>query len=173
MARWVSVTRGRVHEEAVQSYIRVGGEVNDLLNAVAQDANIYNKRYVSNGHVRSGRLLGGLTWNRAKLTGPLQGNARIISAANHTDYFNEGTASNGTGMIMHPNMIVPRNRNAKHTNTRFKGAGAEQLAVWKGRSERQQKRGKGVYFMNAVRGQRAKPFMREGLTYSLAKHGLK
>lgn len=161
-----------IHEEAVQSYIREGGEVNKLLNDVAQGTFHHSQRYISNGHTRSGRLFRGLFWNRAKLTGPLQGVARAGSSAKHTLYFHEGTAGNGAGYIVSKNMIVPRNRHAAHTNLAFKGAGAEQLAKWSKRSATQQERGMGVKFKNQVRGQRAKPFLKEGLAVSLAKQRL-
>jgi hypothetical protein len=161
-----------IHEHAVRAYIDEGGEVSGLLNDVAQGTFHYSQRYISNGHIRSGRLYRGLWWNRSKLTGPLTGVARAGSSAKHTAYFHDGTANGGAGLIMHKNMIVPKNRHAAHTNLAFKGAGAEQLAKWKGRSSRQQKRGKGVTFKNAVRGQRSKPFLREGLAASLAKQRL-
>lgn len=156
-----------IHEEAVQSYIRPGGEVNDLLNDVARGVKTYSTGYIMDGHVRSGRLLRGLFWNRAKLTGPLTGVARAGSSAKHTTYFHDGT-----GRITHPRMIVPKNRNAAHTSLAFSGAGAEQLATWKGRTRKQQARGKGVYFLNSVAGQRAKPFLTRGLAVSLANQRL-
>lgn len=156
-----------VHEHAVRSYIDEGGEVSGLLNDVAQGTWKYSQVYISNGHIRSGRLFRGLWWNRSKLTGPLQGVARAGSSAKHTTYFHDGT-----GLIVHKNMIIPKNRHAAHTNLAFKGAGAEQLAKFKGRSARQQTRGRGYSFKDAVRGQRAKPFLKEGLAVSLAKQRL-
>jgi hypothetical protein len=168
MPKFKSVSRLDIHEEAVQSYIREGGEVNDLLNDVAKGGYTYSRVYISNGHMRSGRLFRGQFWNRAKLEGPLQGVARFGSSAKHTLYFHDGT-----GRITHPNMIVPRNRHAAHTNLAFRGAGEEQLAKWKGRTDRQKARGKGVWFLNSVSGQRAKPFLVEGLAVSLAKQRLK
>lgn len=161
-----------IHEEAVQSHIREGGPVADLLNDVAQGTFHYSQRYISNGHIRSGRLFRGLWWNRSKLTGPLQGVARAGSSAKHTTYFHDGTAGGGMGFITHKNMIIPKNRHAAHTNLAFKGAGAEQLAKWKGRSARQQTRGRGIDFKNQVRGQHSKPFLRMGLAVSLAKQRL-
>jgi hypothetical protein len=161
-----------IHEHAVRAYINEGGEVSGLLNDVAKGVKTYSTAYIMNGHVRSGRLLRGLFWNRSKLTGPLTGVARAGSSAKHTAYFHDGTASGGAGYISHRNMIVPKNRHAAHTNLAFKGAGAEQLAKWKGRTSKQQKRGKGVWFLNRVRGQRSKPFLREGLAVSLAKQRL-
>ncbi|QWY82769.1 hypothetical protein PP641_gp028 [Arthrobacter phage SilentRX] len=166
-----------IHEEAVQSYIREGGEVNNLLNDVAKEVKRLSIIYLNAGaggsrgggpHVRSGRLRGGLHWNRAKLEGPLQGVSRAISSAKHSLYFIEGT-----GDISHPNMVVPKNRKAPHTNLRYSGAGAEQLAKWAGRSDKQKARGKGVTRKNHVRGQWAKPFLQEGLAASLASQRLK
>lgn len=161
-----------IHERKVRAFIDTGGEVNDLLNDVAQDTWRFSQRYISNGHIRSGRLFKSLYWNRAKLTGPLTGVARAGASARHSLYFHDGTASGGAGFISHHKMIVPKNRNAANYSTAFKGAGAEQLAKWKGRTAKQQKRGKGVWFLDRVRGQRAKPFLREGLAVSLAKRGL-
>jgi hypothetical protein len=157
-----------IHEEAVQSYIRPGGEVSDLLDKVAKGVKVYAVGYISRGHVRSGRLLRGQWWLWAKLEGPLQGVARAGSSAKHSKWFHDGTYT-----IVHPNMIVPKNRRAAHTNLAFAGAGAEQLAKWKGRTRGQQLRGKGVTFENSVRGQRAKPFLKEGLAYSMAVQRLK
>jgi hypothetical protein len=158
----------RIDEEAVQGFIRPGGEVAELLNDVAQGVYTYARGYISNGHIRSKRLWKGQFWNRSKLEGPLQGVALAGSSAKHTRYFHDGT-----GRINHPHMIIPRRRDAAHTNLAFRGAGEQQLAIWKGRTKRQQKRGKGVIFRNSVAGQRAKPFLYEGLAVSLAKQGLK
>jgi hypothetical protein len=160
-----------IHERAVRAYIDEGGEVSGLLNDVAQDTWRFSQRYVS-PHNRSGRLFRSLYWNRSKLTGPLQGVARAGASARHSLYFHDGTASGGAGFISHRNMIVPKNKHAANHNSAFKGAGAEQLATWKGRTSKQKARGKGVWFMNRVRGQRAKPFLREGLAVSLAKQRL-
>jgi hypothetical protein len=165
-----------IHDEAVQSYIRPGGEVSNLLDDVARGVKVFSVTYLSTGaggsraggpHIRSGRLLGGLWWNKAKLDGPLQGVARAGSSAKHSIFFLEGTSD-----INHPNMVVPKNRKAAHTNLRYSGAGAEQLAKWAGRTEKQQARGKGVSRMNHVRGQWAKPFLQEGLAASLASQRL-
>lgn len=159
-----------IDEEAVQSYIRTGGPVNDLLNDVAKGVRTYSVAYITAGHVRSGRLLRGLWWNRAKLTGPLQGVARAGSSAKHTMYFHEGT---GPVIGGRPHMVVPKNRRAAHTNTAFSGAGAQQLARASKRSKPQQAMGKGVMRKDTVRGQKAKPFLDIGLKVSLAKQRLK
>ena len=152
-----------IDDAAVQSFIRGNGEVAVELNDVAKGVKTYSAAYISAGHVRSGRLLRGLWWNRTKATGPLQGVARAGSSARHTLYFLEGTAENGAGYIHHPNMVVPKRRTA-HTNPAFSGAGAQLLAQNAGR-----KGGKGVKRMDRVRGQRAKPFLEEGLAASLAE----
>jgi hypothetical protein len=168
VALFKSVTRTDIDEAAVRSYIREGGEVHDLLSDVARGVKTYAVGYISNGHIRSGRLLRGQWWHRPKATGPLTGVALAGSSAKHTKWFHDGTYT-----IVHPNMIVPKNRHAAHTNLAFAGAGAEQLAKWKGRTAKQRTRGKGVTFENSVRGQRAKPFLTEGLAYSMAVQRLK
>lgn len=162
MAQFLTVGSLDVHEEAVQSYIRNGGAVSNLLNDIAQGTFRYSQRYVSKGHVRSGRLLRGLFWNRTKVEGPYQGSALAGSSARHTVHFHDGTASNGAGYIVHPKMIVPINRKAAHNNPAFKGAGSEALAANKKSTRRHDK----------VRGQVRKPFLVEGLALNLAKQRL-
>ncbi|HCB59098.1 MAG TPA: hypothetical protein DEP82_14580 [Arthrobacter bacterium] len=154
-----------IHDEAVQSFIREGGAVHALLNDVAKDTRDYAVTYISTkGHIRSGRLLRGQFWNRAKLEGPLQGVARAGSSARHSVWFHDGTGS----VISHPNMLIPRDRRAAMTSTAFKGAGAEAMAAWKKEDGK-----KPVMYRGTVRGQKAKPFLTEGLAASLAKQRLK
>lgn len=148
-----------VHESAVQSFIRDGGEVSDLLNDVVQGAQTSARAYLSAGrHVRSKRLWNSVQWNRTKLEGPLQGYSRLYSNARHTLYVHEGTS-----YISHPKMIVPINRRAKHTNIAFKGAGSQALAANKKSTRRK----------DGVRGQVAKPFLTIGLAKSMAAQRLK
>lgn len=158
-----------IHEEPVQSYIRPGGPVAHLLDDVARGTKAYSVAYISAGHVRSGRLLRSLFWNRAKLDGPLQGVARAGASAKHAVYFHEGT---GPWIKGHPHMVVPKSRRAAHTNIAFSGAGAQKLAEWGSRSQKHQARGKGVFRADLVRGQRAKPFLQEGLAASMAAQRL-
>lgn len=177
MAVFTRFSRTDINEEAVQSYIRAGGAVSELLSDVSKGVKVYSEGYLLGGkgrrrggagpHVRSGRLLRGLWWNRAKLTGPLQGTAQAGSSARHTVYFHDGTAGNGAGYIMHPKMIVPINRRAAHTNPTFKGAGSQILNANRGKTS------KGTKRMDRVRGQHAKPFLEEGLAASLAKQRLR
>lgn len=166
-----------IDDAAVGSYIGEGGAVSNLLNDVARGVKVYAVAYLNSGkggnrsggnHVRSGRLRGGQFWNRTHRTGPWTGSALAGSSAKHTRYFHEGT-----GPISHPNMIVPKNRRAAHTSLAFSGAGAEQLAKWAGRSDKQRARGKGVTRKSEVKGQWRKPFLDEGLAVSLAKQRLK
>lgn len=156
-----------VHEEAVQSYIRPGGAVNKLLNDVAKGVKEYSSTYISARHVRSGRLLRGLFWNQVKLDGPLQGYSRAGSSARHTLYFHDGTSE-----ITAPYMIIPHNRRAPNTSTAFSGAGAEELAGWKAAGGKKGGGKRPVSYRNSVRGQKAKPFLTEGLAVSLAKQRL-
>lgn len=169
--KFLTVGRYDVSEEAVQSFIREGGAVADLLNNVAQGVWTYSGTYLRGGfggnrtggnHVRSGRLLKGLFWNRTKTEGPYQGSALAGSRAKHTFYFHDGTAGKGAGFIAHPKMIVPINRRAAHTNLAFKGAGSEALAANKKSTRRKDK----------VRGQAAKPFLEIGLAKSMVKQRL-
>lgn len=158
-----------VHESDVQSFIREGGAVNDLLNDVAKGVKVYAVSYISAGHVRSGRLLRGQFWNRAKLEGPLQGVARAGSSAKHSTYFHDGTGT----ILGHPFLLVPKSRRAAHTNTAFSGAGAQVFAEWASRSDKHKARGKPFRRKDMVRGQSSKPFLKEGLAASLASQRLK
>lgn len=173
MAHFIAFSHTDIHEEAVQSYIREGGEVANLLNDVSRGVKVYSVAYISAGHVRSGRLLRSLGWNRSKLEGPLQGVARAGASAKHAIWFHEGTAGGGAGYIAgHPHMVVPKSRKAAHTNIAFSGAGAQKLAEWGSRSTKQQAQGKGVFRADLVRGQRSKPFLKEGLAASMAAQRL-
>ena len=158
-----------VHESVVQSYIRPGGAVAHILDDVAKGTKAYSVAYITAGHVRSGRLLRSLWWNRAKLEGPLEGVARAGASAKHAIFFHEGTRAVING---HPHMVVPKSRKAAHTNIAFSGAGAQKLAEWGSRSVKAQARGKGVFRADLVRGQRRKPFLQEGLAASLAAQRL-
>jgi hypothetical protein len=167
---WRSVGGGPIrldiHEGAVRRYIEPGGEVAEILDSVAFDTKQYGMVYIGNGHVRSGRLLKSLYYNRVKPEGPLTGFSRAGASARHAIYFHEGTGpvitANG------PFMIVPRNRRAANMNTAFSGAGAERYAAYKANKNL----GKGVVGRKTVRGQRAKPFLQEGLRAAMASHGL-
>lgn len=158
-----------IHETAVMRYITPGGEVADLLDGVAFDAYTYSKGYVAAGHVRSGRLLRSIYYNKTKTTGPLTGFSRVGASARHTEYFHNGTTGPITGR---PNLIVPKMRGVPHTNTAYRGAGAQLYAEW-AKGNKKNRRGKGVFRPNAVSGQRAKPFLVQGRDIGLAKHGLK
>lgn len=158
---FLRVGRTDVNEAAVQSFIREGGEVNTLLNNVAQTAWTHGRK-VALKHARSKRLWGGVFWNRVRPEGPYQGVALVGSSAKHTRYFHDGTA-----YISHPKMIVPINRRKAHTNTAFKGAGSQTMA------ENAASKWKGTKRKDGVRGQKAKPFLNEGLAIGLAKQGLK
>lgn len=168
MPAWVSLGDVKINDGAVQSFIRAGGAVARELDSVARGAHQYNIGYISAGHIRSGRLLKGLWWNRTHTEGPLQGVARAGSSARHTLFFLEGTASSGAGFIQARGkfMVVPLNRRTPHLNTKFAGAGSETVARHAGR------KAKGVSREQRVRGQRTKPFLQEGLAHSLARHGL-
>lgn len=160
-----------IHEEAVQSFIRPGGEAANLLDDVAKGVKTFSIAYLNAGkggnrsggnHIRSGRLLRGLFWNRTKLEGPLQGVARAGSSARHTLYFHDGTALRGASTIKRAGMMVPRKHGAAHTNLAFAGAGSQAAHA----STR------GAISKHEVRGQWRKPFLEEGLAASLAAQRL-
>lgn len=152
--------RTDVNEAAVQSFIREGGEVNKMLNNISQTA-FRHGRKVALKHKRSGRLWGGIFWNRVRPEGPYQGVSLVGSSAKHTRYFHDGTS-----YISHPKMIVPINPKKAHTNIAFKGAGSQTMA------ENANKKWKGTRRKDGVRGQVAKPFLTEGLARGFAKEGL-
>jgi hypothetical protein len=156
-----------IHEEAVQAYIRPGGEVNDLLWEISRDTRDYSASFIMRGnHMRSRRLLNGLyASGLPKPTGALTAVARAGSRAKHTIYFHDGTRDGITG---HPHLVVPKRRGVPHTNTRYAGAGAQLLGEF-GKGTR---KNKGVWRPDGVRGQRSKPFLRDGLRFAMAKHGL-
>jgi hypothetical protein len=163
-----------IDEMAVQSFIRTGGPVNDLLNDVARDAHIIAKGYldvgryggnISGSHNRSGRLKKGVQWNRAKDTGPLTAKARLFSTARHTPYFMEGTRA----VIEHVFMLVPKKEFFPHM-TLSKGAGTDLYRIWNAADR--PKRGRGFYRAKSVRGQRAKPFLEDAKHAALISHRL-
>jgi hypothetical protein len=167
-----------IHEEEVQAFIRPGGEVNDLLNDVARDAKLLARRYILTGkygsrhgmgHVRSGRLLGGIDHNRTKTTGPLTGYSRIYSAAKHTGYFMHGTT--GPITAKHgPYMLVPKKAGAMQRSPATKGAGHELYLAWVAGGK---KRGyRGFYRPTEVSGQKKKPFLEDAKRESMRMHKL-
>lgn len=168
MPAWVSVGDVKVNDAAVDSFIRTGGAVADELDDVARGVNQYAIGYISAGHVRSGRLLKGQWWNKTKSEGPLRGVSRAGSSARHTMWFHDGTAGGGAGFIQPKGkfMVVPLRRGTPHFNTKFAGAGSETVASNAGR------KAKGVSRETHVRGQRSKPFLKEGLAHSLRRQGL-
>jgi hypothetical protein len=156
-----------IHEEAVRSYIQPGGEVNDLLNRLAKEVKRYSYLYILGGHVRSGRLLGGLNWKQAWSTGPLSAVSRAGSSAKHTEYFMFTTRPE---IKAHgPFMLVPKYRKAMQVSSASKGAGSELFAVWNANGR---KRGRGFFRAQEVRGYRGHPFLQEGLDAALAKERL-
>lgn len=160
-----------IHEGQVQAFIRPGGEVDELLWEIARDTREYGKAYVAAGHVRSGRLLRSIRANRPVPTGPLQAASKAYANARHAIYFHEGTTGPITGR---PHLVVPKRRGVAHTNTAYSGAGAQLLGEYgKGKKDARgrKRQGKGVWRPDAVRGQRSKPFLRDGLRLAMAKHG--
>jgi hypothetical protein len=143
-----------IHEHEVQAFIRPGGEVNDELNDLARRGKRESYLYILGGHVRSGRLLGGLYSNRAKDTGPLTAYSRIGSSAKHTWYFMKDTRP--TVSAKGPYMLVPRYRGSMQLSHASKGAGSELFHAWNAAGR---PRGRKFYRAETVRGYRAHPFL--------------
>ena len=156
-----------IHETEVQAFIRPGGNVNDLLNRMAGHGRRYSYLYILGGHVRSGRLLGGLFSNLAKDTGPLTAFSRFGSSAKHTWYFMSDTLPTVSGS---PFMLVPKFRGTMHVSPATKGAGSDLYLAWNAAGR--PKRGRGFYRAQTVSGYRAHPFLAEGRIYSFAKERL-
>jgi hypothetical protein len=159
--------RIHINDPAVQSYIRAGGEVNDLLNDLAKDMRRFSYLYILGGHVRSGRLLDGLNWRHAIDTGPLQAQSRVSSSAKHTRYF-----MYPTGPIITPHgpyMLVPKYRTAIHHSPATKGAGSELFMAWNaaGRPHKKSFRRR-----TEVQGYRGHPFLALAKREAFAKRGL-
>jgi hypothetical protein len=175
MARPASV-RVFIHEHDVQSFIRPGGPVRDVINNIARDARLEASLILARGtygsrngsHNRSNRLTGGNNWNRAKDTGPLTATSEFYNNTKHVWYFMEGT----TGPIRAKGpwgyLLVPRSPSAAQRSPASKGAGSELYAAWKGRNKKGRK---GFYQAKKVAGQKAKPFMEDALRNSMMKNG--
>lgn len=171
----VSSVRVYVNDAGVQSYIRPGGEVRDLVNDLTQEAHVLARSYLLLGkygsrngnHIRSGRLYGGTQWRRAKDSGPLSAYATLYNNAKHVDYFMKGTRN--TIRPNGPYLLVPRKVGAMQRSAHTKGAGSELYLAWKGR----EKKGyKGFFQAKKVRGQRAKPFLEDAKDAAFVSRGL-
>lgn len=164
-----------VNDPAVQSYIRPGGEVRDLVNDLTQTAHGLARSYLLLGkygsrngnHIRSGRLYGGTQWRRAKDSGPLSAYATLYNNAKHVDYFMVGTR--GTIRPHGPYLLVPRKVGAMQRSAHTKGAGTELYLAWKGRNK---KGVKGFFQAKKVRGQKAKPFLEDAKDAAFVSRGL-
>jgi hypothetical protein len=166
-----------INDPGVQSYIRPGGEVRDLVNDLAREAHALARSYlllgkygsVSGNHIRSGRLYGGTNWNRAKDSGPLSAYATLYNNANHVHYFMSGTTGPITGKGPWGYMLVPRKVGAMQRSSNSKGAGSELYAAWKARGK---KGYRGFYRMDEVAGQKAKPFLEDAKDAAFISRGL-
>lgn len=165
-----------IHETQVQAFIREGGEVRNLMNKAAREAEATAKMYLvvnkyggrNGSHVRSGRLLGGTYHNRTKDTGPLTAFFRLGSSAKHARYF-----ILGTGPIMgkgpYGYMLVPRRIGAPQRSPASKGAGSELYAAWKARGKKGKK---GFVKRDTVSGQKGKPYLSDARRAAMAANGL-
>lgn len=171
------VKRYSIDESAVQSYIRPGGKVYDILFEVTADTKRFSQVYIQtnqggtpgqSSHVRSGRLLKGIQSTNPKATGPLTSAGEVRSTARHTLYFHDGV----TGPITARYMFVPKDRGTPHTNRSTTGAGAQLYRAWAGAGSDPEE-DKRFFRTKSVRGQKAKPFLVESKDAALAKQGLK
>lgn len=165
-----------VHEHQVQAFIREGGEVRQLMNKVATEAEVEARLLLARGaygsrngsHNRSGRLSRGVYHNRVKDTGPLQGFFRLGSKAKHSRYF-----IMGTGPIMGKGpwgyMLVPRKIGVPQRSAASKGAGSELYKAWVARGKKGRK---GFFQKDMVQGQRGKPFLSDARRTVMAANGL-
>ncbi len=162
-----------VHETQVQAFIRPGGELRDLMNKVAREAEIESRLLLARGaygsrhgsHNRSGRLSRSVYHNRVKDTGPLTGFFRLGASAKHARYFIKGT-----GTIMgHPYLLVPRRIGAPQRSAGSKGAGSELYTAWNARGR---KGVKGFTRKDMVSGQRGKPFLSRARSKAMADNRL-
>ncbi len=165
-----------IHETQVQAFIREGGEVRNLMNKTAREAEATAKLYLvtnkyggrNGSHVRSGRLLGGTYHNRTKDTGPLTAFFRLGSSAKHAQYFIKGTGPI-LGKGPHGYMLVPRKVGVPQRSPGSKGAGSELYAAWNARGRKGRK---GFFQKDMVQGQRGKPYLSDARRAAMAANGL-
>lgn len=175
----VREVRVYVNDPAVQSYIRPGGEVRDLVNDITRESHALARSYLLLGkygsrngnHIRSGRLYGGTQWRRAKDSGPLSAYATLYNNAKHVEYFMDGTGHGGpiTGKGRWGYMLVPRKVGVPQRSPATKGAGSELYAAWNARSK---KGYKGFFQAKHVAGQKAKPFLEDAKDAAFVSRGL-
>lgn len=165
-----------VHEHQVQAYIRPGGELRDLMNKVALEAEVESRLILARGeygsrngsHNRSGRLSRSVYYNRVKDTGPLQGFYRLGARASYARYFIKGTGPIfGKGPWGY--MLVPRKIGVPKRSPGSKGAGSELYAAWVARGKKGRK---GFFQKDMVRGQDGKPFLSRGNRRAMSANGL-
>jgi hypothetical protein len=171
MAEFFHINRYDIHEHEVQAFIRKGGEVNTLLTDIAKDAKRFKYlRLIGGGHIRSGRLIGGLNHRQAIDTGPLQAASRISSSAKHTTYFMYDTGPVITAKGPQGFLLVPRyNKKQPQMSPASKGAGSELFMSWKAAGKPQARPWKR---RTEVRGYAGIPFMMDARDAAFIKHGL-
>lgn len=169
MPRLLYINRTDIHEAAVQSYIRAGGEVNNLLTDIARTAKNEARLYlIGQGSYRSGRLIGGLNNRRAVDTGPLSAASRIGSSAKHTDYYMYDTGPVITGG-KYGYMLVPKhNKKQPHMSPATKGAGSELFIKWVADGKPRKRPFKR---RTEVRGYKGRPFLRIARDAAFVQHG--
>lgn len=152
-----------IHESDVQSFIRQGGEVHDMLTRVVR-----NTRFLSmqEAPARSGRLKRSFQSKHPEQTGPYSAKGRVSNNAKHAVWVHEGTGT----ITSTSHMLVPMNPAAFQASKASSGAGQELFIKWAAAGK---KRGDRNFLrLMQVSGQQANPFMRRGLRRALAAEGM-
>lgn len=139
----------RVHEAAVSSYIMPGGEVSDLVNEVARNAQAFAKGYVNS---RTGRLVSNIRMNYARPTSPLTTSSMVYANIKHAIWVHEGTGLTSGGFI-YPNgkyLVLPKDL----------GGSVSGGDLYRSRTRNGPKL---YFFAKKVRGQAANPYLAKGL----------
>lgn len=139
----------RVHEGTVMAYALPGGEVSDLVWAVARMTREIAKQTAPQ---RTGRLRRGIGANRPKPLAPYHTASEVYANARHALWVHEGT----TGPIMPKKsftLVVPRERGPASGSELYSASGGD---------------GGVIFFTRGVRGQRPQPFLANAMRQALA-----
>lgn len=153
----------RVHDHKVREYIKPGGDVNKMVHDVALETRRNARRYFIKN--RTHRLAAGIQVNRPKQLGAWTIASTVFTRTKYALWVHEGTANNGYGYIVPKGskyLVVPRNH---ETSTK---SGSTLRAAWRDGSR--ETRGDKPYFLaKRVHGQRANPYLANGLSMAMAK----
>lgn len=153
-----------IHESDVQSFIRQGGDVHDILVKVTRKTRAFS---IEEAPSRSGRLKRGFSSKHPTQTGPYSAMGRVSNSTRYAVYVHEGVNHSITAS---PYMLVPMVRGTPHTNNATKGAGQDLFISWKAGGKKRSERN--FYRLKEVSGQAANNFMQRGLRRALASERL-